>query len=105
MKLNIDESLVCPKCNSSHFEMKREATYVYTYEVNPPDMVSDIKETKEVPYLFDNREQINEKEYLICKECNSTFPCTVDRENNKISLTILQKAVRADHQETPEFLG
>ncbi|MPM69074.1 hypothetical protein SDC9_116018 [bioreactor metagenome] len=105
MKLTIDESLVCPKCNSSHFEMKREATYVYTYEVNPPDMVSDIKETKETPYLFDNREQINEKEYLICKDCGSIYPCCINRNHNKISLTILQKALRADHQEKPEFWG
>ncbi|WP_291574970.1 hypothetical protein [Clostridium sp. UBA4548] len=78
---------------------------MYTYEVNPSDMVSDIKETKETPYLFDNREQINEKEYLVCKDCGSTYPCSIDRNNNKITLTILRKAIRADHQEKPEYWG
>lgn len=105
MNTTIDNFLQCSKCGISDFEFKREATYIYTYDINPVNLSSEIKGTKEVPYLFDNREQVNEKEYLMCKNCGATYPCSINKDKANISLTILRKAIRSDSQENPEFLG
>lgn len=105
MSININNPLTCPNCNDNFFQIKREATYIYTYEVNSPKAESMTKNLEEVPYLFENREQLNEKEYLLCKNCGTKFPCSLNKEKNNISLTILQKAIRSEHQENPEYLG
>lgn len=105
MTININKSLVCSKCNSKDFQMKREATYLYTYNINSSDNKAFTDKDEMLPFLFERREQINEKEYLICKECGNSYPCSLDEENKQIQLTILQKAIRADHQKKPEFLG
>jgi len=105
MNITGNESLICSKCKSNNFEMKRETTYLYTYDINPSKQLSEVNETKTSPFLFDNREQISEKEYLVCKDCGEIYSCHIDRHNNKISLTILQKAIRSDFQEEPDFKG
>jgi len=105
MNINANEHLICSKCKSNNFEMKRETTYLYTYDINPSKLLSEVDETKTTPFLFDNREQINEKEYFVCKDCGATYPCHIDKNNNKICLTILQKALRSDFQGEPEFKG
>ncbi|WP_042439416.1 hypothetical protein [Clostridium amazonitimonense] len=100
--MNIDESLKCPICNSKNFLLKHESTYLYTYKFNE----KDIKSNEEfLPYLFDNREHVNLKQYLQCEHCGSQFPCTFDMASEKISLTIMQKAVRSDYVKSPEFFG
>ena len=103
--MNIDESLVCPKCNSTHFNIKREATYVYTYKLNTPDTVSNSKNESALPFLFDNREQTCSNEYLECEECGARYPCPFFNDTQRINLTILQKAIRADHKEEHDFFG
>ncbi|MDP4146353.1 MAG: hypothetical protein Q8936_18040 [Bacillota bacterium] len=105
--MKIDNSLTCPKCSSKCFQMKREATYQYTYELNCPDQEekSWLDKKESLPYLFDNREQLSEKEYLLCKECGSCYPCYVDKDNNQLKMTILQKAYRTNFHEKPEFFG
>ena len=103
MDINQKETLVCTKCSNKEFEMKREATYLYTYDMDNHEKW--LSKTEILPFLFDNREQIDEKEYLVCKKCGSVYPCSLDKVSKEIELTILRKAVRADHQENPEFLG
>jgi len=105
MNINANEPLVCSKCKSSNFEMKRETTYLYTYDIDSSKLLSEVDETKSTPFLFDNREQISEKEYFVCKDCGAIYPCHIDKNKNKISLTILQKAIRSDFQEEPDFKG
>lgn len=105
MSMDIGNSLVCPNCNKSFFQIKREATYIYTYEVNSPEAESVTKNPDELPYLFETREQLSENEYLLCKNCGEKYPCTLDKGKNNISLTILQKALRSEHQKVPEYLG
>lgn len=105
MNINEDERLICSRCKNNNFEMKRETTYLYTYDINPSKQLFEVNETKTTPFLFDNREQISEKEYLVCKDCGTIYPCHVDKDNNRISLTILQKAIRSDYQQEPEFKG
>lgn len=103
--MNIEDTLICPKCNSKDFKMKRQATYVYTYEINTPE--SNINSSKEdsLPFLFDNREQTESLEYLECDSCGTHYPCPFFTDKQKIDLTILRKAIRADHQSEPEFFG
>lgn len=105
MSININTSITCPNCNSNFFQIKREATYIYTYEVNSPKTKPITKNVDEVPYSFENREQLTEKEYLLCKKCGAKFPCSLNKNQNNISLTILQKAIRSEHQKNPEYLG
>lgn len=86
-------------------ELKRTATYLYTYEINLPNSEPQTDNVENVPFLFDRREQIDEKKYVVCKKCGSTFPCSVEKDNNNIHLTILQRAIRSDYKETPEYFG
>ncbi len=105
MSIDINHPLICPNCNKTIFQIKREATYLYTYDVNSPKAEFTSKNPDELPYLFENREKIGEKDYLLCMNCGNKYPCTLDKENNNISITILQKALRSDYQDIPEYLG
>ncbi|MGE5629977.1 MAG: hypothetical protein ACM3TR_02640 [Caulobacteraceae bacterium] len=103
--MKIKESLECPKCNGTHFAVKHEATYLYTYNLETPDTGDRSRFDESFPFLFDNRELVESKEYLECEQCGAKYPCDIDRKKRHIQYTILQKAIRADHQTNPEFLG
>ena len=102
--MKIEETINCPKCNGSRFSVKREATYLYTYKLETSVTGNSIEE-EALPFLFDNREQTGSREYLQCEQCGAQYPCDLDREHDHIQFTILRKAIRADHQANPEFLG
>jgi DNA-directed RNA polymerase subunit RPC12/RpoP len=104
-KLNINETIECPKCSSKTFEVKREATYLYTYKLDTPASDQHSKSDPALPFLFDNREKIDGKEYLQCKNCGAKYPCDLDELSGKIHFTILQKAIRADHVDSPSFFA
>ncbi len=101
--MNIAENLLCPKCSNKKFTAKREVTYVYTYGVNTPNTNEASKDDDSLPFLFDNREKIKGLEYLQCDHCGTKYYCSFSQD--KIDLTILQKAIRCDYKNTPEFLG
>lgn len=118
--MKLKNNLICDRCNGTHFELKREATYLYTYKIVPPQ--NAVSETKNkvldcelgdgsgeegLPFLFDNREKTNSHEYLLCMDCGKSFPCKLNEGTKEVQLTILQKAVRADHVDVgnPEFIG
>ena len=103
--MKINESLVCPKCNSKNFEIKHEATYLYTYKIDTVNRNIDDKELENLPFLFDNREQTCFKEYIECNQCGTKYPCSFNKDNQTIDLTIMRKAIRADNVKTPEFFG
>lgn len=96
--MKLKEPLICTNCSGSHFTLKRIATYLYNYDLE--NMNSEA-----LPFLFDNRELMQSREYLQCEQCGAEFPCTLDERNSTINLTIERKAVRADHVTNPEFLG
>jgi uncharacterized protein YbaR (Trm112 family) len=102
--MDLNEDLVCPKCRSKSFAIKREVTYVYTYKLtNNTEDVARI--TENLPFLFDNREKCDSIEYIVCEKCREEYPIHLDRNRPRIDLTILRKAVRSDSTENPEFLG
>ncbi len=103
--LEIKNSIVCPKCKGNSFELKREATYIYTYKLEAPVAENTNEKDEALPFLFDNREKSGDREYLQCGSCGSQFPCESDIANAKIHMTIVQKAIRSDNVENPDFLG
>ncbi|WHH58057.1 hypothetical protein [Petroclostridium sp. X23] len=96
--------LECPKCKNKDFIAKYEATYVYSYHIDT-DVLGHKNVEEFLPFLFDNREQTEAKEYVQCCTCGVQYPCTFSEGNKGIDFTILQKAVRSNHVIMPEFFG
>ncbi|MGH4121365.1 MAG: hypothetical protein ACREV6_00195 [Clostridium sp.] len=103
--MKINESLNCPKCNSKNFEIKHEATFLYTYKIDTVNQNIEEEGPENLPFLFDNREQTCFKEYIECSTCGTKYPCSIDKDSQTIGLTIMKKAIRADNIKTPEFFG
>lgn len=103
--MDINQPLICPKCKGVYFEIKREATYLYSYKLDTPLTGEWSNKDDALPFLFDNRELLNSNEYIECTTCSKTFPYKLDNENNKIHFTIVQKAIRSDIVKEPEFFG
>ena len=76
MKSN--EHLTCPKCQNTEFEVKKEATYVYTYELD-----HSIPHHTSLPFLFDKRDMLSSNEYIECKACHRQY--CYDFTNNMIT--------------------
>ncbi len=102
--MDINKYLVCPECKGVHFEMKREATFLYSYKLDTPLTNEWSKEEDGLPFLFDYRELMDSKEYLECKSCGVKYSHKLEKGSPKIHLTILQKAIRSDQQGTPQYL-
>ena len=103
--MKINDHLICPKCASTHFVIKRETTFLYTYKLETPITEHWSAEEEALPFLFDNREQLNNKEYLECNKCRAQYAFDFDDTDSKIHLTILQKAIRSDFDKNADFLG
>lgn len=103
--MEMDEFLVCPECNNKNFTIRRKATYVYSYKFNSEEIKRANERVDELPFLFDNRESAKSSEFIECDKCGSKFPISLGKCNQKINLTILQKAIRSDIIEKPEFFG
>ncbi|MBL4932845.1 hypothetical protein [Clostridium paridis] len=100
------ETLVCKECNGTEFKLKRRATYEYTYDItSSSDLMNSYIKSRESSFLFDNRENLNETDYLICNKCNCKYTVDLRKIDNKINLTIVKKALTSENKEIPEFLG
>jgi len=86
--------LVCPVCNSNNFLIKYEATYVYSYFIDSD--APGLRNTDEfLPFMFDNREQKETKQFLECNTCGSIYKCYFNHWDSKIDLKDLQAAISA----------
>jgi hypothetical protein len=89
------DRIFCPACTNDRLALKYEATYEYTYIID-----SDAPgrgNTKELlPYLYDNREQKEAKQYIECSTCGATYPCFFDKWTEGINPDALRK-VLAQH--------
>jgi uncharacterized protein YbaR (Trm112 family) len=103
--MDLNDTLICPKCNNKSFVIKREVTYVYTYKLNDNNVTDVVEKTDNLPFLFDNREKCGSVEYIVCERCGEDYPIHIDKDRPRIDLTILRKAVRSDSTGNPEFLG
>lgn len=88
MNINEIQSLKCPKCGNNDFELKRAATYVYTYQIDSSNKQSQLNKSEELPFLFDNRKQVQEAEYIVCKNCGSSYPCSIGKAKGNMTLTM-----------------
>jgi hypothetical protein len=72
--------------------MKYEATYVYSYFIDSD--APGLSNTEEfLPYMFDNREQKETKQYLECNTCGSVYKCYFNIWDKKIDIKDLQAAI------------
>ncbi len=89
------ESLVCPVCQGKNFQIKYEASYVYSYNIDSD--APGLKNTTEfLPYLYDGRTQTDAKQYLQCSVCQAQYPCYFTDWDGKISLKCLQDAINSN---------
>ncbi|SHI58300.1 hypothetical protein [Lutispora thermophila] len=100
----MDGKIACPQCGSNNLIAKFKASYVYSYRIGEHAPEGENKD-EFLPFLFDNREKVDSKEYLECENCRATFPCDFNEDTRGVSMTILQKAIRSDHTIDPEFYG
>ncbi|MDF2522454.1 MAG: hypothetical protein K0R31_95 [Clostridiales bacterium] len=102
--MQLENHLRCPKCSGSNFTARYEATYVYSYTIDFD--APGLRNREEfLSFLFDNREQRSDQQYIECNTCGTKYPCIFNEGNKGIDFTILQKAIRSDHVIEPEFLG
>ena len=74
--------LVCPVCKTNSFLLKHKATCVYSYLIDSD--APKLKNTDEfLPFMFDNREQIETKQFLECNTCGSNFMCYFNQWDKK----------------------
>lgn len=102
--MELSPHIQCPACGSNQLLARYEATYVYSYIIDDDVLGSKNKE-EFLPFLFDNREQKDAKQYVECTHCHAHYPCSFSEGNKGIEMTILQKAIRSDHVTRPGFLG
>ncbi|HEY9058888.1 MAG TPA: hypothetical protein VIO64_00060 [Pseudobacteroides sp.] len=90
--------IACPSCNSNNLTAKYEAKYVYSYIIdsNAPGLKND---QELLPFLYDNREQVESTQYIKCENCGRQFPCFFSAKSNGIDLNDLQKVLSYDHNE------
>lgn len=84
--------VVCPVCNSNHLILKYQATYEYSYKIdaNAPG----VNNTKELlPYMYDSREQKGAKQYILCKNCGTNYPCYFDKWTEGITSKMIQETI------------
>jgi transcription elongation factor Elf1 len=90
---NPNNSFTCPACNGKTLVAKYEAKYVYSYIID--DDAPGLKNTEEfLPFLYDNREQKEARQYIECSVCGAQFPCYFSEGNKGIDFKVFQKAVR-----------
>lgn len=92
-----NKPLVCPACGSDSIILKHEATYVYSYVINPRSGVPGSKnETEFLPFLYDSREQKGTYQYLECRRCGTSYPCYFNRWDGKAGPGLLSGANMPD---------
>lgn len=87
----------CPACGGQKLLAKYEAKYIYSYIIdeNSPGTLN----TEEFyPFLYDNREQIESKQYVECTLCGTQYPCTFTTDNKGIDSKVLAQAIRSSPQ-------
>jgi hypothetical protein len=84
--------LICPICKSNSFSLKYEATYVYSYIIDSD--APGLNNTEEfLPFMYDNREQKETKQFLECNTCGSIYKCYFNQWDKKIGIKDLQAAI------------
>ncbi|HWT27175.1 MAG TPA: hypothetical protein VN131_04485 [Mobilitalea sp.] len=68
-----NQSYICPICKSHDLTLRYEASYVYSYVIDSD--APGLKNTDEfLSYLYDKREQKDNREYIECNVCGTQYP-------------------------------
>lgn len=87
-------SIVCPACNKHNLILKYEVTYEYSYALDA-DAPGQCNEIEFLPYLYDNREQKEARQYIQCESCGAAYPCYIEEWNRGVNADSLQKAINS----------
>lgn len=90
--VNQTKQLVCPVCNANKFIIRYQATYVYSYLIDS-DAPGSHNTEEFLPFMYDNREQQDTKQFLECRECGTKYDCYFNQWDKGKSLSDLQKAI------------
>lgn len=88
------KTLICPLCNGQHFQIKYEATYVYSYEIDV-DAPGNMNTKEFLPFQYDNREQTDSCQYLQCQTCGEKYPCYLNDWKGDASMKYLQDVINS----------
>ncbi len=63
----------CPICKCTNLTLRHEASYVYSYILD--DDEPGLKNSENFQsFLYDNREQKEDRTYIECNECGTQYP-------------------------------
>lgn len=63
----------CPICHSKDLTLRHEASYVYSYVIDSD--APGLKNNDEFhSYLYDKREQREDRSYIECNQCGTQYP-------------------------------
>lgn len=84
--------VICPVCRGHAFKIKYQVSYEYSYiiDANAPGL----KNSQEfLPFLYDDREQTDAKQFLECSTCGAKYPCYFTEWEQGANIEALQRAV------------
>lgn len=89
-----DQQVICPVCQHHDMMLKYEVTYEYSYviDANAPGRCNT---SEFLPYLYDNREQKEARQYIKCRSCGTKYPCYLEEWQQGIRAETMQKAIDA----------
>ncbi len=83
----------CPICKSKGLTLRYEASYVYSYVVDAD--APGLKNSEEfLSFLYDKREQKDNRTYVECNECGIQYPY------NMLNGALLQESAVDKKEET-----
>lgn len=103
--METNKVLVCPKCNGRNFTVNKKVTYIYEYKINSTNFKDTATRMGNVPFDFENREKVESEESICCDNCKAEYNLDLDKLDNHIDFTIVQKAIRSDLKKEPEYIG
>lgn len=63
----------CPICNCTNLTLRHEASYIYSYLID--ENAPGLKNAEEFQsFLYDKREQKDNRTYIECNECKTQYP-------------------------------
>ena len=88
----MSKKLICSRCKSNSFEIKYEATYVYSYVIDS-DAPGLNNRNEFLPYMYDSREQKSSKQYIECRSCKTKYPCHFTEWKDDMGVDSLQRII------------
>lgn len=89
------KQFTCPACGGKKLMAKYEAKYVYSYRIDS-DSPGILNTDEFYPFLYDNREQTESKQFIECTACGAQYPCSFTTDNKGIKSEVLEQAMQSN---------